>query len=468
MKNNLLSIEEYRNNAEFYFYKGLRCANKRNLNDAYKNLVKASVLKPDNSEYKFNLACFMSEMKRPKEANRLFNDILLNYDPTMYDCYFGLGCNNLELGDSQKAAEYFDKYLFFDGEGEFNEEVEEMIFYLKLYNDISHDNKFIKISKSNFKKAIKSIEENKIRKATKELYKSINSNPFNVEARNLLTLVLMEQQKFNRADYINSTVRNIFVGDVWAKCLYLYILSASGKHNRVSKLLDAIQNEDIKDRSELLCVSSTFLVFNRISDLVKLLETYVIEYSDSVIYSILLLGYIQTKNYEKAAQVRMILLSLDNTNLDLSNWVEYIKANEISPVEEYVKLFFINNEEIDYMYNPKIYSSLINMKVNKKPKLSRDYSPIIESALKHREIMYTHYYEKEIIEILNECLNKLSEPLSCIDEMKAAYSAALEYIYCNSSCIEMEKEELINKYNISTLIFNNALKKLNSVYIKND
>lgn len=81
MDNNLLSIEDYRNNPEFYFSKGLRCANKRNLNDAYKYLMKASALEPDNTEYSFNMACFLSEMKRPREANRIFLDILQNYDP---------------------------------------------------------------------------------------------------------------------------------------------------------------------------------------------------------------------------------------------------------------------------------------------------------------------------------------------------------------------------------------------------
>ncbi len=122
MKNNLLSIDEYRNNPEFYFYKGLRCANKKNLNDAYKNLVKASELSPENCEYKFNIACFLSEMQRPKEANRIFSDILLHHDPAMSECYFGMGCNSFELGDMQKAAEYFEKYIYFDNEGEFSEE----------------------------------------------------------------------------------------------------------------------------------------------------------------------------------------------------------------------------------------------------------------------------------------------------------------------------------------------------------
>ena len=108
MKNNLLSIEKYRNNPEFYFGKSLRCANKNKLNDAYKNLLKAMQLEPDNCEYKFNLACFLSEMQRPKAANKIFNDILINFNPAMFDCYFGLGCNSFEIGDIEKAADKGD------------------------------------------------------------------------------------------------------------------------------------------------------------------------------------------------------------------------------------------------------------------------------------------------------------------------------------------------------------------------
>jgi len=466
VKNNLLSIDEYRNNPEFYFSKGLRCANKKNLKDAFKNLQKALVLEPDNCEYKFNIACFLSELQHPKAANRIFNDILLNFDPRMYDCYFGLGCNNFEIGDSEKAAEYFEKYLYFDSDGEFSEEVAEMIFYLKLYDGISHDDRFSKRSNTSFRNAKKYLQENRLKNATRELCKAISSNPFNVKARNLLTLTLIEQQNYDRAQYISRTVKIIDNDDVWSNCLCLYILSHAGKNSRVNKFLETLTLGEIENREDILCAATTLLVFNKVEELILLLEMYIIQYSDSLIYSALLLGYALTQNAKKFNEIYKILFSLGKTNNELVEWLEYIKSyinspnEKLSAIAEYTKIFSINKEASNPMYNPIKYTELYAQLHSTKQKLSKRYVPIINCAIEHREIMYTRYYEKEIIGILNDCITGAKEPLEAINDGVEAYSAALEYKYCKQYFIEMEKEELIQKYKLSSITFDRALKKL--------
>lgn len=464
MKNNLLSIDEYRNNPEFYFCKSLRCANKKKINDAFKNLLKAIELDPDNCEYKFNLACFLSEMQRPKDANRIFNDILLNFDPTMFDCYFGLGCNSFEIGDEEKAAEYFEKYLYFDIDGEFSEEVSEMIFYLKLYDDISHNERFIISSNTCFRNAKRYLQENRLINATRELCKAVSSNPYNVKARNLLTLTLMGQENYNRAQYINETVKIIDTDNVWANCLCLYNLSHAGKHSRVNKFLEVLPLAEIETREELLCVATTLLVFNKVDELILLLEMYLNQYSDPLIYSTLLLAYTLSQNIEKFNGIYKSLFSLNNTNNELVAWLEYIKSNnnfqneKLLAIDEYNKIFSINKEANNPMYDPKNYQELYLKIRRPKQKLIKKYVPIIACAISHREIMYTQYYEKEIISILNNCLSEGSIEVENNDI--AAYSAALEYNYCKQYFIEMEKEELIRKYNLSSVSFNRALKKL--------
>ena len=465
MKNNLLSIDQYRNNPEFYFSKGLRCANKRNLNDAFKNLQKALVLEPDNCEYKFNIACFLSEMQRPEAANRMFNDILINLDPTMYDCYFGLGCNSLEIGDAEKAAEYFEKYLYFDNEGEFSEEVAEMIFYLKLYEGIAHNDGFIKRSNKCFSSAKKYIQENRLVSATRELYKAINSNPFNVRARNLLTLTLMEQQNYNRAQYINRTVNIINKDDVWSNCLGLFILSRARKHSQVKKILETLNLGEIENREDFLCVVTSLIIFNKLNELILFLEMYIVQYSDTLIYSILLLGYTLTQNAEKFKEIYKILYSLSKTNNELDEWLEYIKNYNDSPsekllvIDEYNKIFIINKEANNPKYSPIKYQELFAQLHRQKRKLSKSYTPIIDCAVQHREIMYTRYYQKEIIEILNTCILKAKYPIEASDTI-TAYSAALEYNYCKQYFIDIGKEELLKKYNVSLTTFDRALKNL--------
>jgi len=465
VKNNLLSIDEYRNNPEFYFYKGIRCANKKNLNDAFKNLQKAIQLEPDNCEYKFNIACFLSEMQRPREATRIFSDILLNIDPTMYECYFALGCNSFEIGDAEKAAEYFEKYLYFDSDGEFSEEVSEMLFYLKLYENIVHEDKFMKRSNTCFKNAKKYLQENRLKEAIKELYKAISLNPFNIMGRNFLTYALIEQQNYERAININKSVKVIDNEDVWANCLNIYILAQARKHSRVDRLLDTLLLGEIQNRDELLCTATTLLVFDKVDELILLLEMYINEYNDALIYSALLLGYALIKNQKKFNKIYKILLSTNKTNKELVGWLNFIKNaicsdQKIIAIDEYNKLFIINNEVENAMYSPSNYKRIYTHLRRTKPKINKIFLPIIDCAIKHREIMYTQYYEKEIIEMLNDCALNAQEVAETGSNEVAAYSAALEYNYSRQYLIGMEKEELIQKYNLSSISFDRALKKL--------
>ncbi len=468
MKNNLLCIDEYRNNPEFYFSKSLRCADRNNLNAAFKNVQKAIELEPDNCEYKFNIACFLSEMRRPKEANRIFNDILLNYDPTMFDCFFGLGCNSFELDDIGKAAEYFEKYLYFDSDGEFSEEVTEMIFYLKLYENMSQGSQFDRRSNSSLRYAKKYIEDNKLNNAIRELYKSVSLYPFNLDARNLLTLALLEQRNYERANYIGVTVRLIDKYNVFANCLCLYVLSNAKKHKRVQKFIETLTLGEIECREDLLCAVTTLIVFNRADELIILLEMYITQYSDQLIFSALLLGYALTKNIENFDKIYKILLALGRDNFELMAWIEYIKNYLYSPIsnenmhaiDEYCKVFTMCQEVRHPMYDPKRYQELYSQVSEPKPKLSKKYLPIIECTINHREIMYTQYYRKEIICILNDCISHAKKPLDISNCNMEAYAAALEYNYCMLYYIECEKEELIQKYNISLVAFEKALREI--------
>ncbi len=467
MKNNILSISEYRNNPEFYFSKGLRLANKKNLSEAYRNLTKALVLEPDNSEYKFNMACFLSELQRPREANRLFNDILVNFDPTMFDCFFGLGCNSFEVGNNEKAAEYFDKYLYFDAEGEFSYEISEMAFYLKLYSEISHNNKFLKTSAINLKKAQKYLQENNSEKAAGCLYKAIQANPLNLEARNLLTLVLMEKQQFIRAEYINSTVNIIDNENIWGNCLNIYLLSRSKKNAAFKRALELLPYRPIENRNELLCVATVLIIFNKIEELIKFVETYAVEYRDRLIYSILMLSYIITGRRSKAQELSEVINTCAADHASLAGWVHYMNdENNLADItdnviKQYTNIFLVNQEPIKFKYDAGKYYGLLKDNEPYKVKLPKKYAPVIEGALENREIMYSSLYKKEIISILNNAAEGLKQPIEPINGSYVMYSAALEYSYCRLFHIEMDKGEIILKYKITSGLLNDALKVLN-------
>lgn|GEM_PF-2243513 len=467
MKNNILKINEYRNNPEFYFSKGLRLASKRNLSEAYKNLMKALELEPDNCEYKFNMACFLCELQRRKEANRLFNDILINFDPTMFDCFFGLGCNSFEEGNSEKAAEYFDKYLYFDADGEFSSEISELSFYLKLYTDISHDNKFLKRSMNNLRKAEKYSLQNNNEKAISYLYKSISDNPMNIEARNHLTLLLMEEELFTRAEYMTNTVNIIDSGDIWGNCLYIYLLSQSKKKALLKQALELLPFRSVNSREELLCIATTLVIFHKTSELVQFIEKYIMEFGNRLILSILVLGNVVSDRYNEAEELKEFIVPAFQEDTRFIEWVTFItdKCNsqlvKDKLMEQYIEIFSLHNETDNLRYHPRRYQKLIEIISESTPKVPGRYAPIIELTVSNREIMYSKLYRKEIIEIFSKVLKGLKEPVRLDRSNYSQYSAVLEYLYCKLYNIEIKNDEIVKKYKVTSKEFKEAVRVLN-------
>ncbi len=465
MKNNLLSLNDYRNNPEFYFSKGLRCANKRNLNDAYKYLLKASKIEPDNTEYSFNMACFLSEMRRPREANRIFADLLLHHDPTITECYFGLACNHFELGDIKKAAEYFERYNVFDSEGEFSEEVSEMIFYLKLYNEVSHDKKFIKVSKSNYSDAVKMFEKGNLEIAEAKLYKAIIANSANLEARNLLTLVHLLKGELNKSIYINKSVLLLEPQNVWASCLRAYIVNAKRRRSTVlDKELGQLVSLQMTDRRDVLSVAATLIAFKRHKELVLFLKKQIVIFCDELVYAVLLLAFVAV-NYECYSIEMQNIISIAAANERLKEWSDKLMAKigsggELDMRREFNDILVLFAEEKTIECSPDIHCSLSQIKDNKYKKLQKPYTSIVRSAVEHKEIIYSKHYDKEIERILSRFLdNKNSKTFIDISEVDVC-AAVMEYIYCSENFIDMTSQELADKYNVTLQSLNRTIKIL--------
>ena len=110
MKNKIeRKIVKYRRDAELYFRVGTKYVDRRCFSSALKFISTAVEMEPFNADYKFNLACVLAELKDTKKSNTILKDILKNIDPTLSECYFGIGCNYFDMGSLKKAKEYFEK-----------------------------------------------------------------------------------------------------------------------------------------------------------------------------------------------------------------------------------------------------------------------------------------------------------------------------------------------------------------------
>jgi tetratricopeptide (TPR) repeat protein len=163
MKNsNIKKILPYRRNSGFFFKAGIKYAEKKLFHKAVKFLGRAVEMEPFNLDYKFNFAGVLAELREYEKSNDILLDIIKNIDPTLTECYFGLGCNYFDTGDLKRAKEYFEKYIYFDPQGQFVEEVQDILSYLQVHSNVGMDRKLTKGSirkhVKNWKRLLKLIQ----------------------------------------------------------------------------------------------------------------------------------------------------------------------------------------------------------------------------------------------------------------------------------------------------------------------
>jgi tetratricopeptide (TPR) repeat protein len=103
-KNNIITFER---GADFYFNLGYRKIQKGNLKSAIRYIEKAVRLKPNDGFIQFNYAGLLAELGDIDKSTEVLLNIVNELDPNYDECYFGLGCNYLQLQKIKKSVEYF-------------------------------------------------------------------------------------------------------------------------------------------------------------------------------------------------------------------------------------------------------------------------------------------------------------------------------------------------------------------------
>ncbi|MCL2057557.1 MAG: tetratricopeptide repeat protein [Oscillospiraceae bacterium] len=122
----------YSQDHDLYFRLAVKHAMRKDFYGSLKYINLAIEKDEYNTEYLFNKACLLVELKRTRESIKLLNYIIWNIDPTYSECYFGLGCNYFEIGNYEKALHYFEKYVLMEDDGDFCEDAYEILFYMRL------------------------------------------------------------------------------------------------------------------------------------------------------------------------------------------------------------------------------------------------------------------------------------------------------------------------------------------------
>ena len=111
MEKQSLKIVSFERPADFYFQSALKMIDNTNYLGALPMVRKALEKAPGNLDYMMKYAEILTELSKYEESNSILFEIQMKAKNERSECFFGMGCNFIGLGDLDKAEESFEKYL---------------------------------------------------------------------------------------------------------------------------------------------------------------------------------------------------------------------------------------------------------------------------------------------------------------------------------------------------------------------
>ena len=259
-------IIQYTQDHNLYFNLGVKHAMRKNYADAMKYVEMAIEKDPYNTDYLFNKACILVELKRTRESVKLLNYIIWNIDPTFSECYFGLGCNYFELGNFDKALQYFEKYVNMEGEGSMGSDAQEILHYMRFPGDgfeislespIGFSEKALKRSRDSSMKLHAAgsmyLHRGNYKEAIRQFERSIMAYPETKSSRLRLSMAYYMNGQLALAKLLASSVLKIQKSNHLAKlCLALYYFTEgqADASERILSVFARVRNKKQRSRQE--------------------------------------------------------------------------------------------------------------------------------------------------------------------------------------------------------------------------
>jgi tetratricopeptide (TPR) repeat protein len=271
------NVLSYDQPGEFFLKKAEKLLDENNFVDALPFFRKASEKDPENVDYKLALAEVFTEMNFFEESNNILFDVIKNCGEEATECYFGLGCNFMGLMDYDKAQESFEKYLKLDPEGEFSEEVEDLLEILeskdefygktdeiddanrkKLY-DLSMKGKEF-LDKGEYKEAIEALEQ----------VKEVNSEF--LFAKNNLALSYYCDKQYDKAMNVTREILKKFPNNTHANCNMALFCAETKDREELDQSILRIMDLKTDDFEDLQKISLTLCELKRHEEAGKYLK----------------------------------------------------------------------------------------------------------------------------------------------------------------------------------------------------
>lgn len=343
-KNNIIAFER---GAEFYFDLGFRKIQKGNLKSALRYIEKAVKLKPNDSFIQFNYAGLLAELGNISLSTEVLHYIVDKLDPNYDECYFGLGCNYLQIQKIKKSVEYFNKYLEKDPEGEFSEEAEDLLEMLTMIKDANNnldDDELERIYQVE-EEAINHLEKREYDIAVEKFEIVVNLLPNAVPARNNLSLSYYYMGETQKAIDVAREVLSYEQYNIHANCNIAIFYNKLNLKNWVVKQISSIKKLNTENPEYLFKIADTLGCLEKHEEAYKAYKKLlVIEPQNAAYYHYTAVAAFNSGKWNDSIKYWRKLAELDKQNL-ISNY--YINLAESALNKEKLKE---ENQVLSYQY----------------------------------------------------------------------------------------------------------------------
>lgn len=327
MGNNVLAFEQP---ANFYYRTAQKMIDQGNYIQAVNLFRKAINKEPDNAEFMIGYAELLTDMYKFEESNSILFELIRQKKQITPECFFNLGRNFLGLNDFAKAKDSFERYMEDEPDGEYAEDMDDLLFLMEDQFDLETDLLSDAEEKEAFKQAFlgkKALDMGEYNKAI-EILESIRyeSNNF-LFVKNNLSLAYFCINKKEKALQIAQQVLKKDAKNIHANCnMALFIkddpLTAHQAKDFLERAISAISDlpDDVYKLAITLCEMQEY---ERALPFLKQMTEYN-PYDEKVLFYLAITLYNQ-KRFHEAICYLTDIITLDAPGLVASYYIGFIK-----------------------------------------------------------------------------------------------------------------------------------------------
>lgn len=227
---------------EFYYTKGMKALEKRDLPKAKKYLSRAMDLEPMEPVIACQLAIVETELGHYEQSNGLLHFVLDDLDPLMVECHYFLANNYAHLGAFKEAHFHVLNYLEKDNTGEYKEDAEDLLDLISLDGD---DESFGLVSEQDdmMERQEESrylLESGHFAKAADHLKETVQKYPEFWAAYNNLALAYFYLGRSEKAHSVLDDVMERNPGNIHAICNKIVFYFYEKKEDSMNQLADVL------------------------------------------------------------------------------------------------------------------------------------------------------------------------------------------------------------------------------------